>query len=199
MSILGILYSVRQIPVKFKRCIKRKVFKKNSVMGKNVDIGPRSNCESTCTELINIGNNCRISGRLQSQSGGRIIIGDNTCIYDKTVVGSVESITIGSCVIISNHVHIYDNNNHPTSVSVRHEMCMNGFDGDPWHWKHSASAPIVIEDDVWIGEYAAVLKGVTIGRGAIVASHAVVTKDVPPYTIVAGNPARVVKEICDEE
>ncbi len=168
-------------------------------MGKNVDIGSRSNCESTRAELINIGNNCRISGRLQSQSSGRIIIGDNTCIYDKTVIGSVESITIGSCVIISNHVHIYDNNNHPTSASVRHEMCMNGFDGDAWHWKHSKSAPIVIEDDVWIGEYSAILKGVTVGRGSIVASHAVVTKDVPPYTIVAGNPARVVKEIRDEE
>lgn len=77
-------------------------------------------------------------------------------------------------------------------------MCMAGFDGDDWKWKHAVSAPIVIEDNVWIGEYAAVLKGVTIGTGAIVASHAVVTKDVPPYTIVAGNPARVVKELDHE-
>lgn len=196
---IGILYSIRNIPIKIKKCIKRRIFKRNSVMGKNVEIGPSSGCESVCKNLIAIGDNCRILGRLQSQSEGRISIGNNTCIYDRTTIGSVESITIGSCVIISNHVHIYDNNNHPTSAAVRHEMCLNGFDGAPWHWRHASSAPIVIEDDVWIGEYAAVLKGVTIGRGAIVASHAVVTKDVPPYTIVAGNPARVVKEICDEE
>jgi acetyltransferase-like isoleucine patch superfamily enzyme len=50
--------------------------------------------------------------------------------------------------------------------------------------------PVVIEDDVWIGFGSAVLKGVTIGRGAVVAAMSVVTKDVPAYTIVAGNPAR---------
>ena len=76
---------------------------------------------------------------------------------------------------------------------------MEGFDGDAWKWKYADSAPIVIEDNVWIGEYSAILKGVTIGTGSIVASHAVVTKDVPPYTIVAGNPARVVKEIAHGE
>ena len=55
--------------------------------------------------------------------------------------------------------------------------------------------PVVIEDNVWIGEYATVLKGVTVGRGSIVASHSVVTKDVEPYSIVAGNPAKKVKEL----
>ena len=78
---------------------------------------------------------------------------------------------------------------------MRWQMCLDGFEGDAWRWVHSESAPIVIEDNVWIGEYATILKGVTIGKGAVVASHAVVTKDVPPYTIVAGNPARVVKEL----
>ena len=74
-------------------------------------------------------------------------------------------------------------------------MCVNGFDGDAWRWKHSESKPIEIKDNVWIGEYSAILKGVTVGEGSIVASHAVVTKDVPPYSIVAGNPADVVKKL----
>ena len=56
-------------------------------------------------------------------------------------------------------------------------------------------APIVIGDKVWIGANATVLPGVTIGKGAIVAAGAVVTRDVPPNTIVAGVPARVVREI----
>ena len=149
--------------------------------------------------MIEIGNNSRVYGQLISQGDGRISIGSHTCIYERTVIGSVSSISIGCCVIISNHVHIYDNNNHPTSPRIRREMCQNGFEGDSWRWTHADSAPIVIEDNVWIGEYAAILKGVTIGTGAIVASHAVVTKDVPPYTIVAGNPARVVKEIENDE
>ena len=76
---------------------------------------------------------------------------------------------------------------------------LNGFSNDNWSWKHAESAPVVIEDNVWIGQYSTILKGVTIGKGAIVATRAVVTKDVPPYTIVAGNPAKVVKKIQYEE
>ena len=101
--------------------------------------------------------------------------------------------------MISNHVHVFDNNNHPTSPKTRKQMCLDGFDGDRWSWKYSDSKSIVIEDNVWIGEYAAILKGVRIGEGSIVASHAVVTKDVPPYSIVAGNPAKVVKSLEYEE
>ncbi len=53
--------------------------------------------------------------------------------------------------------------------------------------------PVVIEDDVWIGSRVTILPGVTIGRGSVVGAAAVVTKDVPPYSVVAGNPAKVVK------
>lgn len=59
--------------------------------------------------------------------------------------------------------------------------------------------PIVIADDVWIGFRAIVLKGVTIGRGAVVGAGSVVTKDVPPYTVVAGVPARVIAQRFDQE
>ena len=72
-------------------------------------------------------------------------------------------------------------------------MSKSGFYGDLWHAKHSDHAPIKIHDNVWIGERAIILKGVTIGKGAIIAIGAVVTKDVPEYAIVAGNPARIVK------
>lgn len=185
--------------VGLKRQYKRKQFNRYAVAGEDLELDGISNCKAEKAGQIRIGNHCRVFGTLQTQGDGRIQIGDHTCIYRKTVVGSVNSITIGSCVIISNHVHIYDNNNHPTSPKVRREMCMTGFDGDAWRWVYADSAPIIIEDNVWIGEYAAVLKGVTIGTGAIVASHAVVTKDVPPYTIVAGNPARVVKELENDE
>lgn len=179
--------------------MKMKRFKKYADISSNLSICDKSDCKADRPGLIKIGDNCRVFGTLYSQYNGKITIGNNTCIYNRTTIGSVDSITIGDCVIISNHVHIYDNNNHPTSPKVRHEMCLNGFEGDAWRWIHTDSAPIVIEDDVWIGEYSAVMKGVTIGRGSIVGAHAVVTKDVPPYTIVAGNPARVVKELKNEK
>ncbi len=189
------LRSLRNIPYQVKRRYKYLVFRRHAEFGENLDLCAGSNCSAEQPGTITIGDHCRIYGRLQTQGNGEIRIGNHCCIYLDTVIGSVESIRIGDCVIISNHVHIYDNNNHPTDPQVRRQMCMAGFDGEDWKWTRSQSAPIVIEDNVWIGEYAAVMKGVTIGEGAVVASHAVVTKDVPPYTIVAGNPAKVVKEI----
>ena len=60
-------------------------------------------------------------------------------------------------------------------------------------------APVRIGDKAWIGFNAIILKGVTVGEGAIVAAGAVVTKDVPPYTIVAGNPARVIRTLSEPE
>lgn len=170
-------------------------FRKLARFGEKLDIWYRSDCYAERPGSITLGDHCRVYGRLQTQGSGVIHIGNHCCIYTSSVIGSVNSIKIGDCAIISNHVHIYDNNNHPTDPQVRWQMCLDGFEGDAWRWVHSESAPIVIEDNVWIGEYATILKGVTIGKGAVVASHAVVTKDVPPYTIVAGNPARVVKEL----
>ena len=58
---------------------------------------------------------------------------------------------------------------------------------------------VVIEDDAWIGFKSSVLKGVTIGRGAIIAAGSVVTKDVPPFTLVAGNPAKVIRELSEQD
>ena len=74
-------------------------------------------------------------------------------------------------------------------------MTKSGFYGEPWRWTHSAHKPVVIEDNVWIGEHSTILKGMTIGKGSIIGCHSVVTKDIPPYCIAARNPAKVVKNV----
>ncbi|MBU0904279.1 MAG: 2,3,4,5-tetrahydropyridine-2,6-dicarboxylate N-acetyltransferase, partial [Firmicutes bacterium] len=61
-----------------------------------------------------------------------------------------------------------------------------------------SAMPVIVEDDVLVGANAVVLEGVKIGKGAVVAAGAIVTKDVPPYTVVAGTPAKVIKEIDDQ-
>ncbi len=184
---------------RIKKYYKYKKFKKYAQIGDGLSLCARSNCSADAPGLIHIGKHCEIYGQLQSQGAGEIWIGDHCAIYERSVVGSVSSVRIGSCVVISNQVHIFDNNNHPVSPALREKMCREGFHTPAWRWEHSVSKPVVIEDNVWIGENAAILKGVTVGRGSVVACHAVVTKDVPPYTLVAGNPARVVKEITDED
>jgi acetyltransferase-like isoleucine patch superfamily enzyme len=66
--------------------------------------------------------------------------------------------------------------------------------GEPMRFQQGIYGPVVIEEDCWIGSHAVILKGVTIGAGAVVAAGAIVTKDIPPYTIAAGVPARVIGE-----
>ena len=180
---------------KLKSARKRYLFQKRASIGKNLILCPRSNCYSGNKGNVVVGDHCLIYGTLYAMHNGRINIGDHTCIFENSFIGSVESIKIGKCVIISNHVKIYDNNNHPTDPEIRHNMCLKGFFGEDWSWDKAAHASVVIEDDVWIGEYASIMKGVTIGKGSVVAAHSVVTKNVPPCSVVAGNPARVVKQL----
>lgn len=181
----------------FRTCKSAKSYRKNSTLGKNIKFSITGRCtnDSGDKKRIKIGDDSYVMGSVCASKNGTILIGDHFYIGRNSVIGSENSITIGNCVIISNDVCIYDNNNHPISPKARENMSLNGFSNDNWAWHHSDSAPVVIEDNVWIGQYSSILKGVTIGKGSIVGTRSVVTKDVPPYSIVAGNPAKVVKKI----
>lgn len=115
-----------------------------------------------------------------------IIIGDDVNLGFEATLSCADKITIGNRVLMAHFASIYDNNNHPIDPDARSKNMPIGKDD---------FAPVTIEDDVWIGAHAVVLKGVTVGHGSVVALGSVVIKDVPPMTVVAGNPARVVKQI----
>jgi len=125
--------------------------------------------------------------------GARISVGEETYIGPDTNVRAFESIEIGSRVQISFGVNIYDNNSHSTSAHLRYRHAMTILEkGHPTRVEDLGTGPVVIEDDVWIGFGSTILKGVRIGKGAIIGACSVVTKDVPPMTIVVGNPSRSV-------
>lgn len=172
-------------------------FKKKAIIGDNCQITSSFGFTNTSSpQNINVGNNCLIGCSLTALFGGQIHIGDNTYIGNRTIIGASNLIKIGSDVIISDDVIIFDNNNHPIEPELRIKMSRSGnYFSNEWTWQHAKSAPIVIEDNVWIGKRAAILKGVHIGKGSIIGLGAIVTKDVPPYCIVAGNPARIVKTL----
>jgi len=113
--------------------------------------------------------------------------------------GARENLRIGEychIVLISHLVDIHDSDSHPLEASLRRQYPIDLFERKrPVDFKHVSSAPVRIEDDVWIGFKSTVLKGVTIGRGAIIAAASLVTKNVEPFTLVAGNPARVVRTL----
>lgn len=125
-----------------------------------------------------------------------IEIGDNFYIGKYSIIET--DCRIGNGVIIANNVGIvgrYDHDYTKIGVSVRLAPCIRDANYD---WK-GVDQWTIIGDDVWIGFGAIVMSGVTIGRGAIVAAGSVVTKEVPPYSIVAGIPANVIKQRFTEE
>lgn len=173
----------------------KKSFQKNSVLGKNFICSPKSLCRNESGEKrnISIGNNVSIMGSILLEGNGIIKIGDNTTIRYSSRISAIESVIIGNNVILSNNVVVMDNNSHPTDIDSRLKMSATKPGTELWRARYSAHAPVVIDDAVWVGEGASILKGVHIGFGSIVATKAVVTKDVPPFAVVAGNPAKVVK------
>lgn len=116
--------------------------------------------------------------------GAVIIVGNDTGISCSTLYAA-KSIQIGKYVNIGAGCKIFDTDFHPINIESRRKHALSEI----------ASEPIVIEDDVWLGGGVTVLKGVRIGRGAIIAAGAVVTSDIPPFTLAAGVPARVIRQL----
>ncbi|MFC4873272.1 acyltransferase [Negadavirga shengliensis] len=137
---------------------------------------------------IKIGDHCRIWShmgvtQLYAGTGAVLNIGESTFINTAAIISASKKIIIGKNCQIANQVIIMDGDFH--GIEDR--------DGS------AKSSEIVIGDDVWLATRSMVLKGVRIGKGAIVAAGAVVTKDVPAYTLVGGVPAKIIKKIVEPD
>ena len=127
---------------------------------------------------------------------GRIELGDWVYLGENSRIWSSASVKIGHRVLISHDVNIHDSNGHPLDAAARHEQSRAiVLRGHPADIETIVAQPIAIGDDVWLGFGATVMKGVTIGTGAIVAARSLVLEDVQPWTLVAGHPAKVIKEL----
>ncbi|UZP66160.1 acyltransferase [Desulfovibrio mangrovi] len=167
------------------------------VMGRDCFLGPNAWCTNLgAREDITLGDRVYLRGLLRCGGrGGRIEIGDEVYVGDDTIISSESSVTIGSLTLISHGVQIFDTIGHPVDPDerVRDWRIVMGTESGPR--PGASSAPIVIGPRVWIGFNSTIMRGVTIGEGAIVAAGSVVVNDVAPFTIVAGNPAKMVKAV----
>jgi acetyltransferase-like isoleucine patch superfamily enzyme len=144
------------------------------ISGENIHMGESPTVVSEPDNKVRIG----IWGREPGQ--GRIVIGDAVMISPGTRISASDEILIGHGCMFANGAYLTDSDWHGIYDRVNR-------DPEP--------KPIVLEDNVWIGDHATILKGVHIGENSIVAANAVVTKNVPANCIVAGNPAKVVKKL----
>jgi acetyltransferase-like isoleucine patch superfamily enzyme len=184
-----------------KRVIVRRC-RQAAVIGTWFDVRPGAAISNEAgREAVVLGDHVYLGGHLATSPKGSIRIGSYTWIGPEALLASAAEIVVGQYVGIATGVQIIDNNNHPTEPEARKEHRIRIAPGGPGYpsafaaWDLSDKAPIIIEDNVWIGTGAFIGKGVRIGEGAIVARQAVVTHDVPPYAVAAGNPARIVKKL----
>jgi acetyltransferase-like isoleucine patch superfamily enzyme len=152
------------------------------------------------SEAIEIGPYTHVRGELLTFGhGGCIKVGKYCYIGEHSRIWSSKCIAIGDRVLISHNVNIFDNSTHPVSAKKRHEQFRQIITtGHPINIDLDEQ-PVMIGNDVLIGCMSIILAGVTIGEGAIIGAGSVVTKDIPPYTIAAGNPARIIREIPPDE
>jgi galactoside O-acetyltransferase len=147
---------------------------------------------------VSIGEGSIVAARLcADRKESEIRIGRRTFVGRSTIVCAT-GITIGDDVLISWGCNIVDHDSHALLWKDRASDVRDWYAGSK-DWSRVPCAPVVIGNRVWIGFNALVLKGVHIGDGAVVAAGSVVTRDVPAHTLVGGNPARVIRELANDE
>lgn len=147
--------------------------------------------------ILSLGKHTQVEGRLVfERPQARIKIGSR-CFINGTLAAA-QSIEIGDDVMTSWGVTIVDHDSHSPIFSQRKDDVVHWLAGHK-NWQYVKMAPVKICDKAWIGFNVILLKGVTIGEGAVVGAGAVVTKDIPAWTVAAGNPAKVIRELPSDE
>jgi acetyltransferase-like isoleucine patch superfamily enzyme len=151
-----------------------------------------------------VGNRVTVRGKLKVDGNGIIVIGDRVKIWShinvtQLSIGDQASLIIGDDTFINTGVIISARNKIQIgkNCQIANQVIImdSDFHGIENRSIPEAPQPVIIEDNVWLATRCTILKGVTIGRGAVVAAGAVVTRDVPPYTLVGGVPAKIIRYI----
>lgn len=150
---------------------------------------------------ISIGSNTAVRAELLvMRHGGAIQVGEWCYLGAGSRLWSARAITIGNRVLISHGVEVHDWNAHSLDARMRHRHFQDIIrSGHPMELDNVDAGAVLIDDDAWIGFGSTVMKGVTIGRGAVVAARSLVLESVPPWTLVAGHPARPIRHLQRED
>lgn len=159
-------------------------------MSEGVVLAPEAlieNCRND-PEYVRIGQHSYVRGHLFIYGhGGKISIGEWSYVGMRSEIWSMNSISIGDRVLIAHDVNIHDGTAHSRDPLERHQhfkaILTNGHPSTQQELPGVASAPIIIEDDVWVSFGVTILRGVRIGKGSVIAANSTVTRDVPPGSL----------------
>jgi len=153
---------------------------------------------------VRIGQDSIICGSIHLHRPARFHLGARSYVGHDSAVHVAESTVIGDDVMISWGCTLIDTDMHSLHFSERSNDVLitggrNGLSAKDKDWSVVPCAPITIKNKAWIGMHTIILKGVTVGEGAVVAAGSLVSADVPPWTLVAGRPARVIRTFSDRD
>ena len=181
------------------RRLYRKIFNRLLSMkltgAKGINVDP--SCQIVGLKFITIGASFRAGAQFRLEAfskygvqafSPRVVIKDNVEIHDFVHIGATNYVEIGNDVLVASKVYISDHNHGFYSGDDQSDPEI-----PPAQRPIDCERRVIIEDKVWLGEFVSVLPGVTIGRGSIIGANSVVTRDIPPFCIAVGSPARVVK------
>lgn len=138
---------------------------------------------------VRIGEHCSWFIGHKMSENATLTIGNDVSVGHRGMISAAKSVSIGDRTLLAGHISIFDNPSHP--MSPRRRFYHEPYDLDE-------AEPVVIGRNCWIGGNAYILGGVTIGDNSIVAAASVVTKSVPPNSLVAGVPAKIIRELPDD-
>ena len=149
--------------------------------GKGACIRRRTRMDVVPWNKFELGNNSTIEDFSAINNGvGPVIIGDRTKIgLSNTIIGPV---TIGNDIRLAQNITLSGLNHSYSDIAL------------PIHAQGVTTSQIIIEDETWIGANVVIVAGVTVGKHCIIAAGSIVTKNIPPYSVAVGNPARVIKQ-----
>jgi galactoside O-acetyltransferase len=147
--------------------------------------------------LLSIGVDCDIRGAFFFHHiRARIVVGNRTYVAAQATIDCSREVIIGDDVLVAHGAILMDHDGHSSVFSERSQDVPRMVAGKPKDWSYVKRSPIHIGNKAWIGSRAIVTEGVHVGEGAIIGAGSVVTKDVPAWTIAAGNPARIIRELA---
>lgn len=147
---------------------------------------------------VSIGSHSDVHARIVlERSHASLIIGSRTHIGGGTLLDVACGITIGDDVLVSFDVLIMDHGSHSPYFSQRKDDVVAWQNGKK-DWKNVKVDEVIVGSKCWLGARSTILAGVHIGEGSVVGAGSVVTKDVPPWVVVAGNPARIIRSVGED-
>lgn len=162
---------------------------KGMKFGRNSFIAPGYDFLFEQLKNISVGDNCKIGKNawIHTVDQGKIVIGNGTNLGRNITIGAKNKINIGNNVLFSFGVTVID-----------HDHEFQDMDIPPIKNKLTEGIEITIEDDCFIGAHSFILKGVNLGKHCVVGANSVVTKSFPAYSVVAGNPAKLIRTITSQ-